>query len=365
MKFISKENLKEFKNKTCFLRVDFNFEPTDDHLRIEAIIPTIKLLLEKEVGKIIIASHRGRPSGEDESLSLSPFVSIISEKISEDVFFSSINNYKENDNRIVLLENLRFSEGEQVNDSVFAEKLAKLADFYVNEAFPVLHRKSASTVEITRFLPSFGGLRLKKEIKELENAINSPKSPFTLILGGAKTADKVGVIKNLWNKVDNVLLGGGPANTFLLERGVDIGDSIADKNAHELIETFAFTEKVKIPTDFVKEDNMILDLGKETLENYSEIISNSNTIVWNGPMGKFEDESFAEGTKSIWESIFKNNKAKIIIGGGETTSSMNILGDNIKVPDNVFLSTGGGAMLEFLTGKELPGIKSLNQKENG
>ncbi|MEX2411035.1 MAG: phosphoglycerate kinase [Candidatus Paceibacterota bacterium] len=354
IKFISKEILEDYRNKTCFLRVDLNFSPNEDHLRIESIIPTIKLLLDFNI-KIIIGSHRGR--FDKETPSLEPFVEIISSKVKEKVFFSD--NYEIPDNteeKIVLLENLRQEKQEEENNKEFAKKLADLADFYINDAFAVSHRENASIAQITRFLPSFGGLCLEKEVQNLSKALNNPRSPFTLILGGAKTADKIRVIKNLWSKLDHVLLGGGPANTFLLERGVDIGNSLAQRDARGLIETFAFTEKVKVPVDFKKEEDHIFDIGEETIKKYSEIISQSKMIIWNGPMGKFEDKKFREGTEKILEALIKNKEAEIIIGGGETISSL-----NQELSNNIFLSTGGGSMLEFLSGKELPGLKALNK----
>jgi phosphoglycerate kinase len=366
IKYISQENIKEYKNKTCFLRVDFNEKRGEEKnsYRLKATLPTINFLLENNI-KIIIASHRGRHGNNPPSLK--PFQQILEEKLNTSIkFFDEIPKSEEvieTQEKIVLLENLRFYKEEEKNNSKFAKKIASLADFYVNEAFSVSHRKNASVAKITRFLPSFGGLHLQKELQNLDKVKKDFNRPFTLILGGAKIKDKIGVIKKFWNKIDNLLLGGGPANTFLEAKGIDTEDSIKEEKMIKKIKKYVDSKKINFPEDFKKENKQILDIGEKTIKKYSEIIKTSKTIIWNGPMGLFEKNFFGEGTKEIWKAVLKNKESHTVIGGGETISSLRLIPEitDYNLPENIFISTGGGAMLTYLADKKMPGLKALKK----
>lgn len=365
--YINKENLKKYRNKTCLLRIDLNAKKGNEEnfFRIEKIIPTINLLIENNC-KVLIAGHRGR--FEKETPSNEIFKNIISKKINKEIdFIKEIDpliikeKIDKSNSNLILLENLRKNKSEEENSKEYAEKLANLADFYVNDSFPVCHRKNASVAEITRFLPSFGGLQLEKEIKNLDYIKENSESPFTLIIGGAKIKNKLSVISNLWNNIDNLLLGGGPANTFLYEKGIDIKKSIFDKEAVSEIKNYLENNKVIIPFDYKFDNDKIFDIGIKTIEKYKEIIRDSKTIVWNGPMGFFEKEEFSYGTKEIWKSILENKTAKTVIGGGETVTSYKLIKDKAHMSENIFISTGGGAMLYYLANKKLPGIENLKK----
>lgn len=354
------------EGRTCLLRVDLNVEPGQERNtnRLEAIIPTIRWLLKK--GKrVVILSHRGRPRRFDRRLTLRPFAPLLQKKLGQEVVFvpnfNSLKtiNYKLK-TRIFLLENLRFWPGEEKNDPAFARKLAALGDFYVNDAFAVSHRKNASIVAITKYLPSYSGLRLKEEVGKLGGLLKYTTRPFTVIIGGAKISDKIGVIENFWRKADYFLFGGGPANTFFAAKGLPVGDSLADKNAKFLISNYLNSEKIILPVDVKIHNRQILDIGESTIRSNSAIIRKSRTIIWNGPMGLFEKKGFEKGTVGIWKAILANRKARIVVGGGETVASLRLLGTRrLGVRENIFISTGGGAMLEYLSGKKLPGLEVL------
>lgn len=358
LKFISKEALKEYESKTCFLRVDLNIKKGDekDSFRIDAIIPTLKLLSEMNI-RTVIASHRGRFN--EEAPSLEVFSNILSDRIGETVEFigTDYDLIDESNNNFLLIENLRQNRGEEENSESFAKNLSSLADFYVQDGFAVCHRKNASVYELPKLLPSFGGLLLKKEIENLTKAMEEYKNPFTVIIGGAKTRTKIGVLKNLWDKVDNFLLGGGIANTFFYAQGKDIGDSIYDEKSVDVVKDFLDSEKIILPSDDRKEDNKILDIGEKTESEYSNIISNSKTIIWNGPLGYFEKDEFAQGSKAIAKAIAESDSFSVL-GGGETSILISEMG---LLDDFSFVSTGGGAMLEFLSGNKLPGIEVLKK----
>jgi phosphoglycerate kinase len=309
---------------------------------------------------VVILSHRGRPT-KNKKLSLKPFVPILQKKLNVKVKFVTDLEISE-DGDVLLLENLRFWPGEEKNDASFARRLAKLGDFYVNDAFAVSHRKDASVCAITRYLPSYGGLLLEREVKNLSAIINYSTRPFVVVIGGAKIRDKLGVIKYLWNKADYFLLGSGPAATFFAAQGLPVGQSLVDRNSIPKIKKFVGSKKLVLPLDVRVKNSQILDIGEKTAERYSEIISKARTIVWNGPVGMFEKKEFSEGTKTIWKAVLNNRKARIVAGGGETLASLGLITDNLRLitrNKNLFLSTGGGAMLEYLSGKKLPGIESL------
>jgi phosphoglycerate kinase len=330
MHYLSAQNLKKFSGKTCLLRVDLNIEPGAplDNYRLKAAIPTIKLLLKNKV-KVVILSHRGRPKDFDKKLSLMPFAPIIAKKISHRVNFCKPGD-------VVLLENLRFLSGEEKNDAKLAKQLASLGDFYVNDAFAFSHRPTASMVGITKFLPSYAGPCLEKELENLGGIINYTTHPFVIVLGGAKLKEKIIGLENTVKKADAVLLGSNVFN----ESGIPK------------------SPKIIWPEDAKNHGKLIWDIGPFTANRYASVISKARTIVWNGPPGFFEKKGFEKGTVRIWKAILKNRKARIVIGGGETLASLKLV-KNAHVPKNVFLSTGGGAMLEFLSGGKLPGIEAL------
>lgn len=371
IKYLSQINKEKISGKTCLLRIDLNVENEKDNFRLEVIAPTIKLLLKQNV-RVVLLSHKGRPEKFNKNLSLSSFAPIIAKRVGEITDFviayrmdALKKTIAASDAKILLLENLRFFKGEETNDQNFAKILASLGDFYVNDAFPVCHRKNASVSAITKFLPSYAGLRLEEEIKNLDGVMKNYRSPMTFIIGGAKIADKLGVIKNFWHKADYFLLGGRPANTMLVAKGLDVGDSIYDASLVNQMKQFAFSPKLKLPSDFKIKNNQFLDIGPKTINEYTKIINQSQTIIWNGPMGIFETKEFTKGTIAIWKAIsvrcqMPDAWRKIIVGGGETITSFKLLkAKSYKLKANIFLSTGGGAMLEYLSGKKLPGIEAL------
>ena len=413
MKYLTSLKNKDLSKEICLLRVDFNINDADlrgskreftrnnIHPRILAVLPTIKFLI-KGGTKVVILSHRGRPTTIKSSKfkvknykqsSLKPFGKILSSLLKKRVNFvnldalSLINRTKEKirgsiTGSVFLLENLRFLPGEDKNDKKFAKQLASLATFYVNDAFSVSHRKNASVVAITKFLPSYAGLLLEKEIKNLSRIMKNPKKLLVIILGGAKVSDKIGVIKNFLkevkgqkSKINCFLTGGGVANTFFAAQGLPVGKSLYEKEMIPAARQLLKSRKIILPVDAVRKDKKILDIGPKTAEKYSQIIKKAGTIIWNGPMGYIEDPKFTKGSKAITEAILKS-RAFAIVGGGETTSiisnfSRHLFKTNLEggIPPaagqfpiskkNIFISTGGGAMLEYLAGKKLPGLEAL------
>lgn len=389
MKFLSSLNKKNLSGKTCLLRVDFNIEDelckelTNKcmPLRLRAIFPTIKFLIDNKA-KILILSHRGRHKDicaekndvlRKEKFSLELFVGVIAKETNQkiqfidfdsihpsDVFFGKIKkSINDSSSNIFILENLRFSPYEEEDNNNFAKRLASLGDIYINDAFSVSHRNNASVTAIVKFIPSYAGLLLEKEIKILSETIKKLKKPFIVILGGAKISDKLGLIKNFFDKADYFLIGGGIANTFMAAQDFPIGDSLYEKDMVLVAKKFLKSKKIILPSDVIINERKILDIGPETIKKYSDLIKEAKMIIWNGPLGYFEDERFAKGSKAIAKAILKS-KGRAIIGGGETTSLFNLKLKTHNLKPNIFLSTGGGAMLEFLGGKKLPGIKVLN-----
>lgn len=381
MRFLNKSSLSQWRSKICLLRIDLNIKPGEEKnaMRLDAALPTIRLFLKYNI-KVVLLSHRGRPHSVDRKLSLKPFAPVLSKKLKRSVVF--INNFnfgkikkqiQSSRQQVFLLENLRFLAGEEKNDVKLARQLASLGDFYVNDAFAVSHRKNASVVAVTRFLPSYAGLLVEREITNLNRALTRYQHPFTVIIGGAKISDKLGVIKSFWNKADYFLLGGGPANTFFAAQDLPVGDSLVDKSQISNLpglararpragksQKYLNSKKLILPLDVKIHNRQILDIGGRTVKKYSEIIRKSKTIIWNGPMGLFEKKGFEKGTLGIWKAILSNKRACIVIGGGETIASLRLLKANsYKLKANVFLSTGGGAMLEYLSGKKLSGVEAL------
>jgi len=382
------------KNKKVLLRVDLNVPMNKGSItetsRIEKILPTIKFLLNKKA-KIIILSHIGRPKGKFVSeMSLEPISEKLSQYLNKKVFFnkneisestiSEIN--KMSDCSIMMLENIRFYKGEELNDKKFAKTISSLGDVYINDAFSCSHRSHASIDAITKYLPSYFGLQIIEEIDALKKLTSDIKRPITCIIGGSKISTKINVIKNLVNNFDNMIIVGGMANTILDYMGVNIGNSICEKETKNLVKEIfekskKYNCKIITPIDVVvskniegsaknkklnevENDDMILDIGPETIYSIKNIIEKSNTILWNGPAGYFENPNFENGTKNILEIISnKTIKDKIfsVAGGGETVAAINKFK---KLDSFTFVSTAGGAFLEFLEGKTLPGIKAIN-----
>lgn len=387
----------ELKGKRVLVRVDFNV-PLDENLnitddrRITEALPTIKKIMA-EGGRTILMSHLGRPKGERKTeFSLKPVAKRLSELISKEVVFANdcigeevLNQSKAlKDGDVMLLENLRFHKEEEKNDPEFSRKLAELGDVYINDAFGSAHRAHASTEGLTKYIKiCAAGYLMQKELDYLGKAISEPKKPFTAILGGAKISGKIDVIQNLMNKVDTLIIGGGMAYTFYKALGYEIGKSLIEEEkvqlAKEIMDKFNNSKaKLLIPEDVVvasefsndspstivdvkniPADKMGLDIGPKTIDKFSEEILNSKTIVWNGPVGVFEFDNFAKGTNAIAETLAKATEkgAITIIGGGDSAAAIK----KAKLDDKVtHVSTGGGASLEFLEGKILPGVAALN-----
>ena len=390
-------NIKDHGNlnqKKILLRLDLNVPLKDgvvtDETRINKIVPVIDFLIKKK-SKIIIISHVGRPKGEiNKKLSLKPICENLEKKINHKIKLFSDNVFKlkkedlfkNADDQIVLLENIRFYKEEEKNDTFFAKHLAKLGDLYVNDAFSCSHRSHASVSKITQFLPSFAGLQLESEINALKKVTTEIKKPITCIIGGSKITTKIGIIKNLIPKFDNIIIVGGMANNIIDYQGNNVGKSIKEENyeiiVKEIFETsnnhsckIIFPEDVLVGKNLndtsktkelndIKNDDLILDIGPKTIKKIKEIIEISNTVLWNGPAGYFENPNFANGSYEIAKAISIRNKKKSIysvVGGGDTIAVINQI--NV-LKDFNFVSTAGGAFLEYLEGKELPGIKALS-----
>ncbi len=393
-----KKTIKDIsvKDKKVIVRCDFNVPLKDgkitDDTRIKAALPTIEYLKEQGAA-VILMSHLGRPDGQAKSeYTLEPVSKRLSELLGTDVIFAKSDVVVDNNvkgqaeklgfGQIMLLENVRFRKEETKNGADFAKELASLADIFVNDAFGTAHRAHASTAGVADYLPAVSGFLIEKEVEFLGNAVENPARPFVAIMGGAKVGDKISVIRNLLNKVDTLIIGGGMAYTFYKSMGLDIGTSILDKDsvglASDLLkEADEKNVKMLIPVDVVcgKEfkndtetvvckrdeipsDMMGLDIGPETISLYKEEISKAKTIVWNGPMGVFEMENFAKGTFEI-ASAMADSEAITVIGGGDSAAAVTQFGLESKM---THISTGGGASLEFLEGKTLPGVAVLEDK---
>ena len=390
-----------FNHEKALVRVDFNVPVKDesitDDTRMQAAIPTINKIL-KDGGSVILMSHFGRPkSGPEEIFSLKKLVPHLKELLpGTDVFFAddciseeAVSKSKDlKPGQVLLLENLRFHKEEKEGDKDFAEKLSKLGDIYVNDAFGTAHRAHASTAVIAQFFPAekkmFGAL-MNKEVENAEKLLHNSEVPFTAILGGAKVSDKIDIIENLLDKANNIIIGGGMAYTFLKAQGKEIGDSLCEDDKLDLALELLKKAKEKnvsfqIPVDSVVADKfsndaetkvvtnsnidkgwMGLDIGPESVEQFCKTILESKTILWNGPMGVFEMEKFQAGTKAIAEAIAEATQkgAYSLVGGGDSVAAVN----KFDLADKVsFVSTGGGALLEYFEGKELPGIKAIREK---
>jgi 3-phosphoglycerate kinase len=366
--FLNDKVARTYKGKVALVRVDLNIEKNsvEGLYRLRSAVPTIKLLRKHGV-RVVIISHKGRPNGVERELTLKPFVPVVTKEIGEVVKFLPTFDFEElreeissSKESVFMLENIRFLKGEESDDAKLAKQLATLGNVFINEAFAVSHRAHASVHAITEFLPSFGGLQLEKEIRSLSEVMKKTEHPFVFVLGGAKVADKLPLIAKFKKKADIFLMGGGPGNTLLAAEGVPMDGSLYDKHLINEAKQFAFSAHVMSPSDARCDGENVLDIGEETAIEYAEIIRAAKMIVWNGPMGLFEKKAFSKGTAAVWTAVLKNKKARIIIGGGETIASLSTVKvDPMKVPKNIFLSTGGGAMLEYLAGQKLPGIVAI------
>jgi phosphoglycerate kinase len=393
---MSKMTVKDIdlKGRTVLMRADFNV-PQDaalaitDDTRIRATLPTINYILGQGAKKLILMSHLGRPDGKVVAkYSLAPVAQRLKELLGEPVKFldDCVGEKIKKEiaaagERVVLLENLRFHPEEEANDASFAQQLASLADVYVNDAFGTAHRAHASTEGVAHYLKGVAGFLLEKEIAYLGNAVQNPQKPFMVILGGAKVSDKIGVIENLLPKCDAILIGGGMAYTFLKAQGKPIGNSKLEKDKLDLAKSIldkatALKKEILLPIDNVVVDNVdpqakaetvgedipdgkiAVDIGQQTIKIFEEKLKAAKTIVWNGPLGIFEMDAFSQGTQEVARFI-GNLGAATIIGGGDTAAAI----AKFKLEDKMtHISTGGGASLEFLEGKRLPGVEALSDK---
>jgi len=383
----------DLKEKVVLVRADFNV-PLDadlnitDDIRIQATIPTLKFILENGAKKLVIISHLGRPDGKPVAkYSLKPVAARLKELLGQDVLFlndcvgDNIKSEIDKTNvKVILLENLRYHAQEEANDAGFAKQLASLADIFVNDAFGTAHRAHASTQGVTHFLKSAAGFLLEKEIKYLGGAVTHPQKPFMVILGGAKVTDKIGVIEFLLPKCDAIIVGGGMAYTFLKAQGKQIGNSKLEKDKLDIAQGILeqakkLNKEILLPIDHVVVDNIdpaakteivgenipdgkiAVDIGPKSVKLFEDKLSTAKTIVWNGPLGIFEIDAFSKGTKDVAEFI-ATLKTTSIIGGGDTAAAI----AKFKLEDKMsHISTGGGASLEFLEGKILPGIAALTE----
>ena len=391
------ESLGDLKGKRVLVRSDFNV-PLDadknitDDGRIQAALPTLKALLDAGA-KVVIVAHLGRPKGKvNPDFSLAPVAKRLAEvtgvhvTLAEDTVGPSaraaVADLK--DGEIVLLENVRFNAAETSKDdaerAAFAKELAALGDVFVSDGFGVVHRKQASVYDVAKLLPAAAGLLVRKEIESLGRAVNNPERPYTVVLGGSKVSDKLGVIANLLGKADRLLIGGGMAYTFMVAQGHGVGTSLLEKDQVDTVKGYLATAKERgvelllpvdtvvapefkadapatiVPSDAIPDDQMGLDIGPKTRELFGEAIASSKTVVWNGPMGVFEFPAFAAGTKAVAEAISASD-AFSVIGGGDSAAAVRTLGFDVSTFSHI--STGGGASLELLEGKTLPGIAVL------
>ena len=385
----------DLKGKRVFCRVDFNVPMKEgkitDETRIRAALPTIQYLVEQGA-KVILASHLGRPKGQVvEEMRLTPVAARLGELLGKDVkkadeAFGPVAQEMVaamNEGDVLVLENVRFYAGEEKNDAELAKEFAALADIFVNDAFGAAHRAHASTAGIADYLPAVSGLLMEKELEVLGKALSNPERPFTAIIGGAKVKDKIGVIRHLLDKVDNLIIGGGLAYTFVKALGHEIGLSLCEDDKIELAKEFMQLAKEKgvnfyMPVDVVITEEFSetattkivgidsipsnwegVDIGPKTREIYADVIKNSKLVVWNGPMGVFEMTPFAEGTKAVGQALADAEGTYSVMGGGDSAAAVEKFGMADKMSH---ISTGGGASLEFMEGKELPGVVCLNDK---
>jgi phosphoglycerate kinase len=381
--------IKDLKKKRVLVRVDFNVPLKNkkvlDDSRLRASLSTLQFL-QKKGAKIVVVTHIGRPEGKVvPGLSVTPVVKSLEKMLKRKI--SVIQNWTDKkltnlkSGEIIMLENIRFHEGEETNDPVFAKELAALADMFVLDGFAVSHRAAASVSGVAKFLPSFAGLLFEKEIALLDAALIKPKHPFVAIIGGAKIETKLPVVKNILKSADMVLVGGAIVNSFWKAKGFGVGDSLVDDEVDVKSVSALSNKRVFLPVDVIVGDKKgkkirvveigkkpheicvkgeaILDIGPETLQQFQKQIQKAKTVVWNGAMGYFEIPVYATGTFEIARAIVSKKRNLNLVGGGETVQVM----ENLKLPrKNYEVSTGGGAMLEYLSGKKLPGVEALRRK---
>lgn len=384
----------DIKGKKILIRVDFNV-PLDDKLkitddiRIQAALPTLQYILEQNPAKLIIMSHLGRPDGKVvEDMRLAPAAKRLQELLGEKVLMLDdcvgdkvVQAVKSSQERVIVLENLRFHEEEEANEAGFAKKLASLGDVYVNDAFGTAHRAHASTEGVTKYLTSAAGFLMQKELEYLGGVVESPAKPFVVILGGKKVSDKIKLVENLMTKADTLLIGGGMAYTFLKAQGRKIGKSLCQDDfvdtAKKLLDKasksgcsielstdyvvtqdFGKPETVKVMSGDIPADYEGVDIGPETIKRFKAILSAAKTVVWNGPVGVFEIDAYAKGTKAIAEHL-ATISGTVVVGGGDSAAAAKKFGVDEKMDH---ISTGGGASLELLEGKKLPGVVALTAK---
>ncbi|MCA0986791.1 phosphoglycerate kinase [Guptibacillus algicola] len=394
---MNKKSIRDvaLQGKTVFCRVDFNVPMENgnvtDETRIKAALPTIQYLSEQGA-KVILASHLGRPKGQAvDELRLDPVADRLSDLVGKTVTKTdavygdevnrAISDLQEGD--LLLIENVRFEAGEEKNDADLAKEFANMADLFVNDAFGAAHRAHASTEGIAHHIPAVAGFLMEKELEVLGSALTEPSRPFTAIVGGAKVKDKIGVIDHLLDRVDNLIIGGGLAYTFVKALGHEIGQSLLEEDKIELAKSFMDKAKEKgvnfyMPQDVIIGDDFsndantkavsieeipsdweALDIGPKTRETYKSVIQDSKLVIWNGPMGVFELDVYANGTKAVAEALADANDTYSIIGGGDSAAAVEKFGYADRMSH---ISTGGGASLEFMEGKELPGVVALNDK---
>lgn len=372
MKILTPKIASKFRGKICLVRVDFNIQNLSETFRLDAALPTIKLLSQTGA-KIVLISHRGRPTRKlttndlqlttNKKDTLKFVVPFLEKNLGRKVEFFNSFDFKKIDARIkaaapksvFLLENIRLLDGEEENSPALGKFLAGLGDFFINDAFAVAHRKNASVTQIPRFLPSYAGLLLVKEVQTLQNLKNRARKPLIVILGGAKVSDKIGVIENFLPRAKWLLIGGMAANTFLKAKGAAIGASGYEPAMVKTAARLLSSKKIVLPIDFISENNRFLDIGPLSQKLFAEKIMGAKTVFWNGPMGFFENPKFLGGSRAVANAIIKS-RAFSVAGGGETTALIHNLGLEKRFG---FLSTGGGAMLKFLGGEELPGVTVL------
>ncbi|MDD5043445.1 MAG: phosphoglycerate kinase [Patescibacteria group bacterium] len=389
------KNLQDLSGQRVLLRVDFNAPLAKDNKgkiivaddsKIKASLPTIEFLL-KQGAKIILLSHLGRPEGKfAKGLRMAPAVESLKRLLPKDKKkigymeswnFSAVRKVVDlmGKGEILFLENLRFHPGEDKNGVQFARSLSGLGRLYIDDAFGVSHRAEASTVAITKYLPSYAGFLMEKEVEALNRVVKNPRRPLLVMMGGAKVSTKIGMIKFLLSKADYILLGGGLANTFLKAKGYEVGKSLVEPEGVRLAKKFLANRKIVLPVDVVvaknkngkpivrqikavKENEMILDIGPETIKLFAKLIRKANTLVWNGPMGFYENKTYSHGSIALGRLVAARSSGRAfgVVGGGET---LDVLAATKMAKYIDHVSTGGGAMLEFLEGKKLPGIKAL------